>query len=72
MDGSRLTDRAGYYIYYGTDPENLSGIINISDPLAITYTIDQLGSGTYYFRVQAYTATGIRGASSITVSKVIP
>jgi hypothetical protein len=60
MDGSRLTDRAGYYIYYGTDPENLSG------------TIDQLGSGTYYFRVQAYTATGIRGASSITVSKVIP
>jgi hypothetical protein len=71
-DGSGLTDRAGYYIYYGTDPTNLGSVIKIPDPLVTTYTIDKLGSGTYYFRVEAFTSTGIHGVSSTIVSKVIP
>ncbi len=72
-DGSKITDLAGYAIYYGTNPDNLNESIQVRDPAATTYTIAHLSSGsTYYFSVAALTATGNRGGTSATVSKAIP
>jgi hypothetical protein len=70
-DGSGIVNLAGYFIYYGTDPTKLNGTIRIPDPYVTTYTVDGLGPGTYYFRVEAFTAQGIRSSASPTVSKTI-
>jgi hypothetical protein len=72
-DGSKITDLAGYYIYYGTNPSALNQTIQVHDPGTTAYTLSSLKSGTtYYFSVAAYTATGIRGGASATVSLAIP
>jgi hypothetical protein len=72
-DGSKITDLAGYYIYYGTSPSNLSQRIEVRDPGTTTYTVSNLRSGTtYYFSVAAFTTGGAKGGASFTVSKKIP
>lgn len=71
-DSSAPDDIAGYYIYYGKDPAALNGEIRVYDPLATTHTVDHLGSGTYYFKVIAVTANGVKGKESALVSKTIP
>jgi hypothetical protein len=72
LDGSALKDLAGYYIYYGKNPAELNGEIRIFDPYATTHTVDHLDSGTYYFKVVAVTATGVKGSESSVASKMIP
>ncbi len=72
LDGSALTDLAGYVIYYGREPARLNGEIRIFDPYATTHTIDHLAPGTYYFRIVAVTARGAKGGDSTLVSKTIP
>jgi len=71
LDGSAIGNLAGYFIYYGRSPTNLSVVIKIPDPYVTTYTIDRLDPGTYYFRIVAFTDTGIKGNASLTVSKTI-
>jgi hypothetical protein len=72
LDGSPIVNLAGYFIYYGRTPTNLNVIIKIRDPFVTTYTVDGLTPGTYYFRIVAFTDSGINGSSSPTVSKTIP
>ena len=71
VDGSALSNLAGYYIHYGTSPTNLNRTIKLSDPYMTTYTVDNLGTGTYYFSIVAFTTTGIIGNASPPVSKTI-
>jgi hypothetical protein len=71
-DGSAITNLAGYLIHYGRSPTNLNVTIKIPDPYVTTYTVDGLGPGTYYFHIEAFTATGTKGSASPTVSKTIP
>jgi hypothetical protein len=72
-DGSKITDLVGYMIYYGPGPDNLNQSIEVTDPRATTYTVKKLKSGTTYsFSVVAFSAGGIRGGASATVSKKIP
>ena len=71
LDGSPIKNLAGYFIYYGKDPDKLNSTIKIADPYVTTYTVDRLGPGTYYFSVVAFTDTGIKGSVSPTVSKTI-
>src|SRR5262245_23901395 len=48
---------AGYYVYYGTQSGNYSDTVDIgSSTSALVYLNDP--SATYYFAVQAYSATG--------------
>jgi Fibronectin type III domain len=72
LDGSALNDLAGYYIYYGKNPDDLSGEIRIFEPYATTHTVDHLGPGTYYFKVVAVTANGVKSSETSLVSKKIP
>ena len=70
-NGTALTDLAGYYIHYGTNPGNLTNVINISNASASSYTVTGLTSGTWYFAISAYTNTGLQSALSNVGSKTI-
>jgi hypothetical protein len=69
-DNTPLTDLGGYRIYYGTSPGSSAQTIDVGNVL--TYTINNLSSGTYYFRVTAYDTAGNESAPSNEASKTIP
>lgn len=71
-DGTALTDLAGYRIYYGTSPSNLSQLAQLASSSPSTYTASTLTSGTWYFGATAYTTAGTESAMSTLVSKTIP
>lgn len=70
-DGSKLGDLAGYRIYYGTSKEYFQRVIEINDPGATGYTINDLPTFTYYFAVSAYNTAGAESARSNVRSKIV-
>lgn len=60
-DGTPLTDLAGYRIYYGVDPADLSDLIKLPNPGLTTYVIEELTPNTWYF---AMTSVNERGQES--------
>jgi Putative Ig domain len=52
-DGSPLVNLAGYRIYYGTDPSDLTNSIDINNVGIQTYDLGNLTRGTWYFAVTA-------------------
>lgn len=73
-DGSTLTALAGYYIYYGTSPSNLSSAtrVQIAGTSMTSYTITDLTSGTWYFAMSAYDSSGNQSALTNSGSTTIP
>jgi Putative Ig domain len=71
-NGSALTDLAGYHIYYGKSPSAMTTSITVPNPGTMSYTINNLSSGTWYFAVNAYTTGGTESSLSNTGSKAIP
>lgn len=70
-DGSRLTDLAGYKIYYGTSKKYLQRVIVVDDPSVTSYTIKDLPPFTYYFSITAYNRTGAESERSAMQTKTI-
>ena len=70
-DGSALTTLAGFRIYYGTSVGNLSQTVTITNPGITTYMVENLGAGTWYFKIRAYATDGVESAPSNTASKTI-
>lgn len=70
-DGAPLTDLAGYRVYYGTDADNLAGTVQVNSIGLQTLVIDDLGAGTWYFAIKAYTSSGAESELSDVVSKTI-
>lgn len=70
-DGTAVSNLAGYKIYYGTDPENLSNTVQVAGASITTYTVGNLTPGTYYFSIAAYTSDGVEGERSPVGSKTI-
>jgi hypothetical protein len=70
-NGTPLTDLAGYTIYYGTSPSELTQTIQLADPSATSYVVANLSAGTYYFAVAAYTTTATQSAQSSAGSTTI-
>jgi hypothetical protein len=70
-NGTRLTDLAGYRIYYGSAPGALTHSIQLADPKATSYVVGKLSPGTYYFSVAAYATDGTQSPLSSVGSKVI-
>ncbi len=60
-DGTPLTDLAGYRIYYGVDPADLSDLIKLPNPGLTTYVVEELTPNTWYF---AMTSVNERGQES--------
>ena len=71
-DGTPLTDLAGYVIRYGTTSSSYSNNVRVTDPSLQSYTVQNLASGTYFFAVAAFDASGNTSADSNQVSKTIP
>ena len=67
-DGTILTNLAGYTVYYGTDRNNLSKSVKVSNPGLASYTVTGLTSGTWYFAVTSYSADGVESTRTATVT----
>ncbi len=52
VDGTPLTDLAGFKVYYGTESGIYPQVIDVRD--TTSYSSGALGPGTYYFAVTAY------------------
>jgi hypothetical protein len=72
IDGSPISDLAGYYIYYGDTPTALMHVVQLRDPAMTGYIVRNLPRGVHYFSVSAYTASGVQSGLAVPVSKVIP
>jgi hypothetical protein len=70
-DGSTLTNLAGYTVYYGTSPSDLTQSVKVSNPGLTAYSVTGLTSGTWYFAVTSYSADGVESARTTTVSTQI-
>ncbi len=70
-DGSTLTNLAGYYVYYGTSPDNLTELVKVSNPGLSAYTVTNLSTGTWYFAVSAYSSSGTESVRTGVVSAKI-
>ncbi len=70
-DGSALTNLAGYKIFYG----RMSGIydyqIDINNPAVLTYVVENLVSGDWYFALAAYDTEGLESDRSNEVLRQI-
>lgn len=65
IDGTALTDLAGYRIYVGTDPSSLVMVVDAGKVL--TYDLTLSRHGLYYFAVTAYNLARSESALSTTV-----
>jgi hypothetical protein len=70
-DGSPATELAGYRIYYGTDPNEMTESINVVGATSTSYVVDGLATGTYYFSVTAYNTAGFNSGLSNTADQTI-
>ena len=70
MDGTPLTDLAGYHIDYGTSADTLTLRIAVPGAASTAYVINGLARGTtYFFAVTAFDTRGIDSRASNLVSK---
>jgi hypothetical protein len=77
VNGDVLSDQelASYEIRYGTSAEDLSRSAifdNAEGLIDMSYTIENLSAGTWYFTVQARDDDGLLSSPSVVVSKNIP
>jgi Fibronectin type III domain len=70
-NGTPLTNLAGYYIYYGTQSQNYTNTIQITNPGVTTYVVENLSPGTYYFVIAAYNSAGEDSADSAQVTTTV-
>jgi hypothetical protein len=70
-NGSPIVGLAGYNIYYGTDPSNLTKSIDVAGAATTTYVVTGLTAGTYYFAVSAYNTEGVDSSLSNIGQKTI-
>ena len=71
VDGSPLTNLAGFKLYYGSSANNLQNVVQVADPGARSHVIENLTRGTWYFAASAYDQGGIESARSNVASKTI-
>jgi hypothetical protein len=70
-DGTALMDLAGYQIRYGRSRDELSELIDLTNPSLSVYVVEGLSSGTWYFAVAAVNASGATSDLSNVASKTI-
>jgi hypothetical protein len=67
-NGSALTNLTGYIIYYGPSASAMTQTIDINTVGMLTYVVDNLSAGTWYFQIVAVNAAGVQSNPSVTVS----
>lgn len=71
VDGSSLSNLAGYRIGYGTRAGSYPNMITLSNPGLTSYVLENLSPGTYHFVIVAIDADGLESSLSNPASKVI-
>lgn len=71
VDGTALTNLAGYKVHYGTDPTHLDQTLMLPGASTTSVSVEELRSGTYYFAVMAYNTNTVESALSEVVWKTI-
>jgi len=71
VDGSALTNLAGYDIHYGTTSGNYTQSVSVSNAGLATYVVTNLTPGTYYFTVAAVNSDGTESPLSSEVSATV-
>jgi hypothetical protein len=71
IDGTPLTNLAGFRVYYGTAANALTKVAQIANSGIATYVVSDLSPSTWYFGVKAYTSAGVESAISNVASKTI-
>jgi len=71
VDGTPLTDLAGFVVYWGPSSRNYTGSMPINSATATEWDIS-IGSGEYYFAMTAVDAEDNESAYSNEVVKIIP
>lgn len=67
-DGSTLVDLTGYKLHYGSASKSYSDTIQVANGGLTTFVVQNLPSGTYFFAVTAYNASGKESSLSGEVS----
>ena len=70
-NGTPLTDLAGYWIYYGTSANALTQTVQIANPGILTYVLNNLTPGTWYFAVTAYTSANVQSNQSAVANQTV-
>jgi hypothetical protein len=71
MDGTTLTNLAGYNIHYGTASGQYTQEITVSNAGIASYVVQNLTPGTYYFAVGAVNSSGMESPLSAEVSTTV-
>ena len=71
VDGTPITNLAGYRIRYGQSAASLDRQLEIPTPTVTGATIESLSSGVWYFAVTAYTAANVESELSNLAQKTI-
>lgn len=69
-DGSALTNLNGYKVYWGTSQGSYSNSASVSLG-SVSYVVEQLTPGTWYFTVTAINSQGVESAYSNEATKTI-
>lgn len=70
-DGSALKDLAGYRIYLGRDPDEMSRVIVLNNPGLTRHVVDGLSPATWHFAMSSFNRKGQESRRSATVSKQV-
>lgn len=57
-DGTQLTNLKGYKVHYGMASKSYSQTIQLANAGLVTYVVQNLNAGKYYFAVTAYNSEG--------------
>jgi hypothetical protein len=69
VDGTPLTDLAGYVIRYGTTTDALDQVLRVPNPGITSSVVEGLMPATWYFSLSAYNSAGVESAPSPVASK---
>jgi hypothetical protein len=71
VDGTPVTNLAGYRVKYGQQATNLSETVSVPSPGITSVVIENLSAGTWYFAVSAYTTANIESDLSNLAQKTL-
>jgi putative Ig domain-containing protein len=72
IDGTALTNLAGYRLYWGNQSSHYTSSIAVMNPGITTYVVENLAKGTYYFAATAVNVYGAESGPSPETTAVVP
>lgn len=71
VDGTPLTNLAGYRVRYGQAPDSLAQVLEIPSAAITSVTVESLAAGTWYFGIEAYNSAGVGSTLSNIAQKLV-